>query len=98
MHVQKDSSGRAGRRVSRGAGGAAWSQTLEIGIDASPAGLDPHIVTAFPSFMVVNGPIYEGLTAIDKDLKVIPGLAKSWTVIAGRQDLYVQASAGRQIP
>ena len=62
------------------AGSAAWSQTLEIGIDASPAGLDPHIVTAFQSFMVVNGPIYEGLTAIDQNLNVIPSLAQSWTL------------------
>ena len=30
--------------------------------------------------MVVNGNIYEGLTAIDKDLKIVPGLAESWTV------------------
>src|SRR5690349_6592241 len=59
---------------------SASAQVLEIGADASPTGLDPHLITAFPSFMVVNGNIYEGLTAIDKDLKVIPGLAESWTV------------------
>jgi peptide/nickel transport system substrate-binding protein len=62
------------------AGSAAWSQTLEIGMDASPAGLDPHIVTAFQSFMVVNGPIYEGLTAIDQNLNVVPSLAQSWSL------------------
>jgi peptide/nickel transport system substrate-binding protein len=59
---------------------SASAQVLEIGADASPTGLDPHLITAFPSFMVVNGNIYEGLTGIDKDLKVIPGLAASWTV------------------
>jgi peptide/nickel transport system substrate-binding protein len=59
---------------------SASAQTLELAIDQSPAGLDPHIVTAFSSFMVVNGTIYEGLTAIDKDLKIVPGLAESWTV------------------
>ncbi|MBF9195962.1 ABC transporter substrate-binding protein [Microvirga terrestris] len=58
---------------------SASAQVLEIGADASPTGLDPHLITAFPSFMVVNGNIYEGLTAIDKDLKTIPGLAESWT-------------------
>jgi len=62
------------------AASAACSQTLEVGMDASPAGLDPHIVTAFQSFMVVNGPIYEGLTAIDQNLNVVPSLAESWTV------------------
>lgn len=59
---------------------AASAQTLEVAIDQSPAGLDPHIITAFSSFMVVNGTIYEGLTAIDKNLAIGPGLAESWTV------------------
>lgn len=58
----------------------ASAQVLEIGADNGPTGLDPHLITAFPSFMVVNGNIYEGLTAIDKDLKIIPSLAESWTV------------------
>lgn len=58
----------------------ALSQVLEVAIDQSPAGLDPHIITAFASFAVVNGTIYEGLTAVDKDLRVTPGLAESWTV------------------
>lgn len=59
---------------------AASAQVLELGMDASPVGLDPHLVTAFQSFMVVNGTVYEGLTAIDKDLRVRPGLAESWSV------------------
>jgi peptide/nickel transport system substrate-binding protein len=59
---------------------SASAQVLEIGADLGPTGLDPHLITAFPSFMVVNGNIYEGLTSIDKDLKVVPGLAQSWTV------------------
>ncbi|HEV2557933.1 MAG TPA: ABC transporter substrate-binding protein [Microvirga sp.] len=58
----------------------AAAQVLEIAVDASPAGLDPHITTAFASFQVVNGTIYEGLTAIDKDLRIVPGLAEAWTV------------------
>lgn len=58
----------------------ASAQVLEVGLDQSPTGLDPHLITAFPSFMVVNGNIYEGLTAVDKDLKVNPGLAESWTI------------------
>src|SRR3712207_663081 len=59
---------------------SASAQVLEIGADNSPTGLDPHLITAFPSFMVVNGNVYEGLTASDKDLKIVPGLAESWTV------------------
>jgi peptide/nickel transport system substrate-binding protein len=61
---------------------SASAQVLEIAMDNGPTGLDPHLITAFPSFMVVNGNIYEGLTAIDKDLKTVPGLAESWTVAA----------------
>ncbi len=62
------------------AAASASAQTLEIGVTQSPAGLDPHIITAFASFEVVTGTIYEGLTAIDKDLRVVPSLAESWTV------------------
>lgn len=58
----------------------AGAQVLEIGYDQSPAGLDPHIATAFATFAVINGTIYEGLTAIDKDLKIVPALAESWAV------------------
>ncbi len=58
----------------------AQAQVLQAAVDGSPAGLDPHIITAFNSFMIVNGTIYEGLTAIDKDLRIVPGLARSWTV------------------
>jgi peptide/nickel transport system substrate-binding protein len=61
---------------------AAGAQVLELGIDQSPAGLDPHIITAFASFQVVNGTIYEGLTAIDKDLRIVPSLAESWEISA----------------
>jgi peptide/nickel transport system substrate-binding protein len=77
------------RSVLRGAVGAGFimaamasasAQVLEIGMDNGPTGLDPHLITAFPSFMVVNGNIYEGLTAVDKDLKVTPSLAESWSV------------------
>lgn len=62
--------------------GTASAQVLEVAVEASPAGLDPHIVTAFASSQLVLGPIYEGLTALDKDLNIIPGLAQSWTASA----------------
>ena len=58
----------------------ALAQNLEIAVSQSPAGLDPHIITAFASFEIVNGTIYEGLTNVDKDLRVAPALAESWTV------------------
>jgi peptide/nickel transport system substrate-binding protein len=60
--------------------GAAQAQVLEAAVDGSPAGLDPHLITAFNSFQIVNGTIYEGLTTIDKDLRIVPGLAQSWVM------------------
>ncbi|OJY70575.1 MAG: ABC transporter substrate-binding protein [Rhodospirillales bacterium 70-18] len=60
----------------------ASAQVLQVAVDQSPAGLDPHLVTAFSSFQIVNGPIYEGLTAVDAGLAVVPSLAASWTVSA----------------
>jgi peptide/nickel transport system substrate-binding protein len=59
----------------------AMAQTLDIATDQSPVGLDPHIATAF-STALITGNIYEGLTAIDRDLLVVPALAESWTVSA----------------
>jgi peptide/nickel transport system substrate-binding protein len=60
--------------------GAATAAPLEVAVPASPAGLDPHIATAFASFEIYNGTIYEGLTRIDPDLRIQPALAESWTV------------------
>ena len=56
----------------------ARAQVLEIATDQSPVGLDPHVATAFSTTMVLST-IYEGLTAISPDLRVVPGLAESWT-------------------
>lgn len=61
------------------AGSMAAAQTLEVATDQSPVGLDPHVATSFAT-VLVNGAVYEGLTAIDKTLTVIPELAESWTV------------------
>ncbi len=57
----------------------ALAQTLEIATDQSPVGLDPHVATSFAT-QLVTSTIYEGLTAIDPDLHVVPGLAASWTI------------------
>jgi peptide/nickel transport system substrate-binding protein len=58
----------------------ALAATLDIAVDTAPAGLDPHIITAFNSVMIVQGNIYQGLTTIDANLTVQPGLATSWEV------------------
>ncbi|TPW26318.1 ABC transporter substrate-binding protein [Pararhizobium mangrovi] len=58
----------------------ASAATLDIAMDTSPSGLDPHIVTSFASFQVIQGTIYEGLTRVDAKLAVEPSLAKSWKI------------------
>lgn len=60
--------------------GTAYAAPLQIAIDSAPAGLDPHLITAFNSVVIVQGNVYEGLTAINRDLDVVPGLAESWSV------------------
>ena len=59
--------------------GFAQSGTLEIAIDQSPVGLDPHVATAFSTFAVI-GQIYDGLVELGSDLELEPALAESWEV------------------
>ena len=58
--------------------GPARAQVLDIATDASPVGLDPHVATSFATFIVVSN-VYEGLTAIEKDLRISPALSDRWT-------------------
>lgn len=59
--------------------GLAQRGTLELAIDTAPAGLDPHVVTAFSSFAVI-GQIYDGLLEVNADLQLEPALATDYTV------------------
>lgn len=61
--------------------GLAQSGTLEIAVDQSPVGLDPHLATAFSTFVII-GQIYDGLLELNADLGLEPALAESWTVSA----------------
>lgn len=60
--------------------GGATATTLDIAIDSSPAGLDPHLITAFNSVAIVQSNIYEALTAVDANLALVPSLAQSWEI------------------
>ncbi len=80
--------------LAAGLADTARAQVLQAAVDASPAGLDPHIITAFSSFQIVNGTIYEGLTTIDKDLRVVPALAQSWTVAPDGKSYVFKLVAG----
>lgn len=52
--------------------------TLQIGVDASPLGLEPHLTTAFASF-IITGQIDEGLAEIDESLRPRQGLVEFCT-------------------
>ena len=58
---------------------SAQEGTLELAVDQSPVGLDPHVVTAFSSFAVLSQ-IYDGLVETNADLQVEPALAESWDI------------------
>jgi peptide/nickel transport system substrate-binding protein len=62
--------------------GAASAATLDVAMDTSPAGLDPHLVTAFNSVLIVQSNIYQGLTDTTAGLQVVPNLADSWEISA----------------
>ncbi len=58
---------------------SAQTGTLELAVDQSPVGLDPHVVTAFSSIAVLSQ-IYDGLVESNADLAIEPALAESWTI------------------
>lgn len=74
----------------------ARAQVLQVAVDQSPAGLDPHLVTAFSSFQIVSGTIYQGLTAVDPELRVVPALAASWTISADGRTYTFRLHPGMQ--
>jgi peptide/nickel transport system substrate-binding protein len=72
----------------------AQAQVLDIATDTSPVGLDPHVATSFATFLVISN-VYEGLTAIDQNLHVVPALADKWTISSDglTYDFHLRAGA-----
>ena len=58
---------------------AAAAATLQVAVAQSPAGLDPHVTTAFSSLLIYDN-IYDGLTVVAPDLTVQPALATDWAI------------------
>ena len=50
---------------------------LRIAIYDRPRSFDPHLESEFVSFAIASH-VYEGLTRLDRDLKVAPALAERW--------------------
>ena len=59
------------------AAATASAQTVRIGNQGDALSMDPHSLNESLQ-LSVTGNIYEGLTARDAQLKIIPGLATSW--------------------
>lgn len=58
------------------------TQTLHLAIDSEPRDIDPHLVSAYSDFQVVNA-LFEGLTTIDEHTSLpIPAAAESWETSA----------------
>jgi peptide/nickel transport system substrate-binding protein len=51
--------------------------TLQVAFQNEWAGLDPHTVSSYSSYQILNN-VLEGLTTYDDDLNLQPGLATSW--------------------
>ena len=58
---------------------APAQQVLRRTIQSSPRTLDPSLSTGVPATNVLED-LFEGLTSIDPSAKVVPGVAKSWTI------------------
>jgi peptide/nickel transport system substrate-binding protein len=58
----------------------AAKTTLNLGMSVEPAGLDPTIAAPVAIGQVTWQNIFEGLVTINQTGKVVPQLAKSWTI------------------
>ncbi|MCA3565143.1 MAG: ABC transporter substrate-binding protein [Methylocystis sp.] len=63
-----------------GAGAANAQQTLRYAFQGNLNTLDPHSLNETTT-LGLQGNVYEGLTARDKDLRIVPGLAERWEVL-----------------
>ena len=60
----------------------AGAETLTVGLDADPPRLDPALSSALVDRQVMNQ-IFDKLVDLDQNLKIIPGVAKSWKITDG---------------
>lgn len=60
-----------------GEGDARQGGTLEVAFQNEWAGLDPHTVSSYSSYQILNN-VLEGLTFYDDELNLQPWLAESW--------------------
>ncbi|MGN6687235.1 MAG: ABC transporter substrate-binding protein, partial [Actinomycetales bacterium] len=78
-------SGSAAASGSTGGSSGPSNDAIAIGLVAEPASLDFTTTdgAAIPQALLDN--VYEGLVKLDQDGKIVPDLAKSWTVSPDRK-------------
>ncbi|MCW6507232.1 ABC transporter substrate-binding protein [Lichenifustis flavocetrariae] len=59
---------------------ASSRDSLTLGMPVEPSGLDPTVAAPTAIREVTWGNLFEGLVTLDRDGKIVPLLAKSWTV------------------
>ncbi|WP_330949063.1 glutathione ABC transporter substrate-binding protein [Virgibacillus sp. MG-45] len=59
-------------------GGAKEGGTLRIVTLSDATNLDPHFITNIPTANILYQKVYETLVTFDKDMNIVPKLAKEW--------------------
>jgi peptide/nickel transport system substrate-binding protein len=60
--------------------GPASAADLRIGLSGEVTSLDPHLLASQPNLTVARH-VFESLTDVDPQTKLIPGLAESWRAL-----------------
>ncbi len=71
-----------------------YGGTVTVAITADPPGWDPTVSTSQEIARVVYHNVYEGLVRLDRHGKIVPALAKSWTVSPDGKTLTFQLRTG----
>src|SRR5262247_4397135 len=59
---------------------AACAADLRVGLSADVTAIDPHFVNITPNNNVAWH-VFEALTHVDEDARLVPGLAESWRAV-----------------
>jgi peptide/nickel transport system substrate-binding protein len=58
----------------------AFSQDFSLALSSPPTTMDPHFYNLAPNY-VVSDHMFETLVTMDPDMKIVPALAESWSMV-----------------
>jgi peptide/nickel transport system substrate-binding protein len=70
----------AGAALLAAAAGLAQAADLRIALSADVTSMDPHFATVAPN-IAVSWHVFDALTRVDENARLVPGLAESWRAI-----------------